>query len=243
MFATTLTSDILKRHLHDALSFGALDIRDVDNGEEPFLYSSGFYGPGYVDIKGLISKSSFTRSAVYYSAIKFDAEYPDARINLVAANVTGGMIPGWLFAECLRRFYCKPVSYVYVRDTRKRGGHKELITGLQHVDCPSRTIVIEELVNYAETTINSVLALREAGFEVNHAACILFYDNPIAKANLIKYKIHMTYLFTLPQLLDMAVKGNFYSQSLVDAYLKFLDDPAAWQKQRGLTPVKNGGTQ
>lgn len=153
------------------------------------------------------------------------------------------MIPGWLFAECLRRFYCEPVLYVYVRDTRKKGGQKELITGLQHVDCPSRTIVIEELVNYAETTINSVLALREAGFEVNHAACILFYDNPIAKANLIKHKISMTCLFTLPQLLKAAVKYDFYSQSLVDGYLKFLDDPAAWQKQRGLTPVKNGGTR
>jgi hypothetical protein len=40
----------------EIIKAGALEIRDLDAGQEPFLYSSGNYGPGYVMVKGLVSR-------------------------------------------------------------------------------------------------------------------------------------------------------------------------------------------
>jgi len=41
------------------LKAGAVEIRDIGAGEEPFVYSSGNHGPGYIDIKP-ITKLNFS---------------------------------------------------------------------------------------------------------------------------------------------------------------------------------------
>lgn len=51
MFVTTVTNNIINRHLHDVLKFGALDIRDVDNGEEPFYTHQVFMDRGMLTSK------------------------------------------------------------------------------------------------------------------------------------------------------------------------------------------------
>jgi len=53
----------------------------------------------------------------------------------------------------------------------------------------------------------------------------------------------MIYLFTLPDLLDIAEEFQAFSVKAISDYRNFLRDPLEWQKKRGLEPVKNGGTQ
>ena len=38
------------------INSGAFELKDVDNGEDPFVYSTGNRGPGYVIIKGLVGQ-------------------------------------------------------------------------------------------------------------------------------------------------------------------------------------------
>lgn len=223
---------------------GAVVIRDVDGGEAPFLYSSGNYGPGYVTIKGMVGQKRIIEPLTFQLAVKVAEEFP--ALDFVAGNVSGGVVPGWVLSQALESLLGKEVPFVYIRDTRKKGGHKELVTGIDKnplIPEGSNGLVVEELVNFAETTCNGAEALRNAGYNVTHAACIMFYGNPVSLKSLEQAKLTMIYHFTLRQLLDVAGLCGTHPPNLTALYRDFLDDPLAWQKKRGLEPVKDGGTR
>ena len=106
----------------------------------------------------------------------------------------------------------------------------------------SKGIVIEELVNFAQTTCNSADVLREAGYKIDHAGTILFYNNPEAIKTLAEHRIEMFHVFTLLDLIAVAEKNQTHSQKAIDDYRQFLTNPLKWQAARGLTRVERGGT-
>jgi adenine/guanine phosphoribosyltransferase-like PRPP-binding protein len=151
------------------LNAGALTIRDVDSGEEPFVYSSGQRGPGYVMIKALVARQDIFRPLAESLAAKLRDE--GIRFDHIAGNATGGMIPAYAVREAFQRQTGRhDIEYVYVRGSRKPGGFGELVTGLQHIPPalavaePLSWLVVEDLVNYAETPVNTVLLLRSLGY-------------------------------------------------------------------------------
>src|SRR3989338_4329370 len=219
------------------LQCGAVSIRDVDAGEEPFLYSSGNRGPGYVMMKGLVSQRKLLTDLVRNLAHKVYARFPD--VEYVAGNATGGMIPGWIMAEQLSRITGRHVPYVYVRNTRKIGGHGESITGDKQnafFSSKRRGLVVEELVNFAETTVNSASVQRDAGHTVQYAATILFYDNLKSHLSLTNSGVKLISLMTLAELLTVIRDKRLLEPHLVDSYMSFLADPVGWQKFRNLLP-------
>lgn len=206
---------------------GVLEIRDIDAGEKPFLYSSGNWGPGYVMVKGLVSRRDLVKRLCHTLANKvMSVTSPD----IVVGNVTGGMVPGWIVSDYL----CIP--YLYVRNTRKVGGHGELVTGL-HSGLSGSCLVVEELVNFAQTTVNSAIALRALEFQVNYAASILSYENSKGIENLNDNGVKLISLLTLSGLLDEAEKSGVFSKSAIDDYRLFLQNPGQWQIMRGFEPV------
>ena len=210
---------------------------------QPFLYASGNWGPGYVMIKGLVARKKIIKSLVRQLAQKIIERAP--QVDFVAGNVSGGMIPGWLLSEELEALLGKTIPFVYIRESRKKGGQKELVTGIANnpeIPAGANGLVVEELVNFAQTTCNGADALRDAGYSVAHAATILFYDNPEAIKALKEHGIEMIYLFVLPELLAVAEKYRTHPQEAIDGYQEFLVDPLGWQKARGLTPIERGGT-
>lgn len=223
------------------LQVGALTIRDVDGEEEPFLYSSGNYGPGYVSVKGLVGVPQLLNALTAWLAVM--VAQSGLRPDFVAGNVTGGLVPGQMLRDHLAALLAYKPSFVYVRDTRKLGGHGELVTGIEHLAEGSEGIVVEELVNFAETTCNSALHLRKLGFQVGDAATILTYENPVAIARLSENDIDLVSLMTLDELLSVAEIDGMYEVHLVRSYREFLEDPLGWQSARGLVPAKGGGTQ
>jgi orotate phosphoribosyltransferase len=226
------------------LDAGAVEIRDVDGGSPPFLYSSGNWGPGYVSIKGLVGQKPLLKLLCEQLAVTVERTMGDGT-GFVAGNATGGMIPGWLLSEYLSEFHGRAIPFVYVRETRKKGGQQELITGIASnpmIRPGANALIVEELVNFAETTCNSATALRDAGFTVSHAACILAYDNIDSRTALGRSNVRLIALLTLPSLLDVALSSGRVAPHAVQSYRDFLENPTAWQKQRGLKPVARGGT-
>jgi orotate phosphoribosyltransferase len=226
---------------------GVLDIRKVPlkvtNKEvgklplknQPFLYTSGNWGPGYVAIKNLVARKKIIKSLAHQLARKIVDTV--TRVDFVAGNVSGGVIPGWLLSEELEILLSKTVPFVYIREASKKGGHKELITGIANnpeIPLGSNCLVVEELVNFAQTICNGANALREAGYTVTHAATILFYNNPEAIKTLKKCGIEIVYLFTLEELLKIAEKYRTHPYESVNDFREFLRDPIGWQRKRGL---------
>ena len=226
------------------LNAGTLSLRDVDGGEEPFLYSSGNKGPGYVLIKALVGWRMLFRMLISQLALKLADCAP--QIEFVVGNATGGMIPGWLLSDELEKLYKRPIPFVYARNMRKKGGHKDLITGIDnnpYIKMGANGLIVEELVNFAQTTSNSTAEIRRLGYTVTHAACILSYENPVALREMESQHVSLVSLFTLKDLLDTAEKHKTHPPKLVASYRMFLENPLKWQQDRGFEPDKEGGTQ
>lgn len=224
-------SDIVK-HL---IRYKAIQIRDFAAGEEPFEYSSGHHGPGYCMIKGLVSQRALLAAMVGALVPKVLDAFPD--IEYVAGNATGGMIPAYVLAEKLGQRLGREVPYFYVRNTRKIGGHKELITGDQNNSffVPGRRgLVLEELTNFAVTTCNSAIVQREAGYDVRHAATLVDYNHQASRDRLNQNGVTLTSLLTVHDILDLAEAQGALKPHLVADYRAFLSDPIAWQIARGI---------
>lgn len=234
--STTEVADLL-------LETGALDIRDVDAGQDPFLYSSGMKGPGYVMVKAVVGWSSILTLLIRDVALEVAQRSPS--INFVAANATGGMIPGWELAKGLGLILGRHVPCIYVRGTRKKGGHGELFTGLAKnpfIQRGNEVLVVEELVNMAETTVNSTLALRDAGYKATNAACILTYDHDMQRNALKANNIELASIITLAQLIARAEERQLFAPHLFESYREFRAGPQAWMDARGITKDEKGGT-
>lgn len=228
---------ILESLVRQMLDAHTLALRDIEGGDEPFEYSSGNHGPGYLMVKGLVSQTALMEALVYNTAVKVLEEFPD--IEYVSGNATGGMVPGWIMHQALSKLTGRHIPYFYVRGTRKLGGHGELLTGDKNNDffaTPRTGLVVEELVNFATTTTNSALAQREAGHVVNHAATLMFYGHEHAIDLLNDTNVRLIHLFTVSEFLDIAVRTGA-DPRLVNDYRAFLADPSGWQRSHGFEPV------
>lgn len=236
-----IDTEKLSRMIIDA---NAVDVHDVEGGEQPFLYSSGNWGPGYVMIKGLVGRKHIIKLLSQRLAELVAELAPD--IDFVAGNVTGGLVPGWVLSEFLELEFGRTVPFVYVRDTRKKGGQREQITGIANnpeISKGWKGLVVEELVNFAETTCNSAEVLRGEGYLVTHAACILSYENPEAEKKLREHTIELISLLSLPKVLHVADYCNLKPKAALRQYREFLANPLGWQKKMGLEPVVERGTK
>jgi orotate phosphoribosyltransferase len=227
----------------EIIKSGAVEVRDVDSGEQPFVYSTGNRGPGYVMIKGLVGQPKTFKFLIHNLAQKLISI--EKELDFVEGNATGGMIPGWQLRNELSDLAGREFPYCYLRGARKEGGHGELITGDRanpHIKKGMRVLIVEELVNYAGTTTNAAEEFRAAGYKVDHAACILYYDTPESNARLQEKKIKLTSLITLPQLLEAASEAKLLPQSAIQSYKDFLKDPTSWQLKRNLV-IPEGSAQ
>jgi len=246
-------TDLMLRILLEA---GILDIREVPKSvitndgvkelplkKQPFLYASGFWGPGYISAKNLVGRKGVIK--ILASELAEVIAGKTDQIDFVVGNVTGGVVPGWLISEELGKTWGRCVPFIYVRESRKIGGQKELLTGNAcnpEIHKGNNALIVEELVNFAQTTCNSALIVRQHGFIVTHGATFLFYLNPVGIESLKNHEMELVYLFTLPQLLDVAEKCNTHPSRLIDDYRSFLEDPTKWQETRSLTHIERGGT-
>jgi len=188
-----LNEATLDRIAGEILNAGALELREVPpkvtnedvpqlpREKQPFLYASGNWGPGYVSVKGLVGNQRVMVMMCEYLAFEIAEKWPTG-IDFVAGNVTGGVVPGWQVSRELSNLFGKTIPFVYIRELRKTGGQKELITGISNNQIPSGAsgLDMEELVNFAETIRNGAGCLREAGYKADKGACILYYGNPEA---------------------------------------------------------------
>jgi orotate phosphoribosyltransferase len=163
------------------------------------------------------------------------------QFDFIAGNATGGMTPGYQLREDLQKLTGREIPYVYVRGSRKPGGHQELVTGVEgnpYTPKGLKALVVEELINFAQTSTNSAVGLREIGYNVDSAATILHYRNPEALKNLADNNISVVQVTSLPKLLEVAEMDGTFSPQAIQVYKTFLENPIAWQASKGLEPVQ-----
>jgi hypothetical protein len=94
----------------------------------------------------------------------------------------------------------------------------------------------EEIVNFAETTCNSALVQREAGYDVRFAAAIASYDQPRARDRLRETDLELIELLTIKRMLDSLEERGTFAPHLIASWREFLAGPVEWQNKRGIIP-------
>ena len=204
-----------------------LDIEAVHYWKDkPFIYTSGWAGPVYIDCRKLISTPRQRREIIQLAAEEIDRHVGRDAFDVVAGGETAG-IP---FAALLAEYFYAPM--IYVRKQPKGFGRLSQIEGA--LEPGQRTVLVEDLATDGKSKINFCQALRRAGAVVEHGVVVFYYGvYPDAEANLAEAGIVLHALTDWKSTLDVAERRGYFDTAQVKVVREFLADPAGWSSAHG----------
>jgi len=196
------------------------------NLERPFIFTSGWASPVYVDCRKLISWPRERREIVHLCAEEIDKSIGREKFDLVAGGETAG-IP---FAAWIADYFFVPM--IYVRKKPKEFGRLAQIEGT--LEPGKRVILVEDLTTDAKSKMNFCQALKHAGATVEHAVVIFYYGvYPDAEANLRQAGVNLHALTDWQTTLEVAEAKGYFDAKQAAVVREFLRAPAVWSKAHG----------
>ncbi len=196
------------------------------NADKPFIFTSGWASPVYIDCRKLISFPRVRQTMIDFGASVIMREIGFEKFDTVAGGETAG-IP---FAAWMADRLMLPMQYV--RKKPKGFGRDAQIEG--YLVEGQRTLLVEDLTTDGRSKVNFCNALRKAGAEVNHVFVLFFYDIfPEGQTVMAETGVSMHYLATWWDVLRVAQKGELFDSHTLDEVEKFMNDPAGWSVAHG----------
>jgi orotate phosphoribosyltransferase len=194
--------------------------------EKPFIFTSGWASPVYIDCRRLISFPHVRRTLIDFGASMLLREAGFEQFDAVAGGETAGIpFAAWM-ADRL------DLPMLYVRKKAKGFGRNAQIEG--HMTEGQRVLLVEDLTSDGRSKINFCKALRDAGGKVDHVFVVFFYDIfPEAPSIIRDLGVTLHALATWWDVLKVAkASGKFDPARLADVEA-FMHDPAGWSKAHG----------
>jgi orotate phosphoribosyltransferase len=190
------------------------------NTEKPFTWSSGWKSPIYCDNRLSLSYPEIRQHIRdgLVQAIRenfFTAES-------IAGVATAGIAQGALVAESLN------LPFLYVRPKPKDHGMENLIEG--KITKGQKVVVVEDLVSTGGSSLKSVQALRDAGFDVLGMVSIFNYGFDIATRNFYDANTSLISLSDYSQLLKFALDKKYITDEQLTSLKAWRVDPSNWRK-------------
>jgi orotate phosphoribosyltransferase len=193
---------------------------------QPFIFTSGWASPVYIDCRKLISYPRVRRTLIDFAAATILQEIGFETIDTVAGGETAG-IP---FAAWIADRLMLPMQYV--RKKPKGFGCQAQIEG--ELLEGQRVLLVEDLTTDGRSKINFCKALRTAGALVDHVFVMFNYDIfPESRAILEELAVSLHALATWRDVLPVAKRGGYFSTAAIAQVEAFLDHPAAWSAAHG----------
>ena len=204
-----------------------LEVRAIEfRPEQPFIFSSGWASPVYIDCRALISYPRLRRALTRFAVAKITREIGFERIEAVAGGETAG-IP---FAAWIADALALPLFYV--RKTPKPGGNGSRLDGDPQLG--KRVLLVEDLTTDGRSKIDFADAVRGGGAEVAHTFVVFFYDIfPGTRGRLEHAGLALHYLATWRDVLRVARDGFGFDPGRLAEVEAFLDDPINWSAAHG----------
>jgi orotate phosphoribosyltransferase len=188
------------------------------NNDTPFTWASGLRSPIYCDNRKTLSYPKIRTYIRQELAKAIMDKFGD--VDVIAGVATAGIPQGALVAQELG------LPFVYVRSSKKEHGMTNQIEGV--LNKGQSVVVIEDLVSTGKSSINAVIALREAGAKVKGMAAIFSYGLPVASKNLKDAACPLVTLSDYNSLIKEAVENDFINDKDRDSLLNWKSDPQAW---------------
>jgi orotate phosphoribosyltransferase len=204
-----------------------LEIKAVNfRPEEPYILTSGWASPVYVDCRKVIS---FPRARSKISELMTNAILREVGFESSDA-IAGGETAGIPYAAWISDRMNLPM--LYVRKKAKGFGRNAQIEG--DFKDGDRVVLVEDLASDGASKVNFVNALREAGAKVNHSFVVFFYGVfPGALKNLEEIGVDLGYLCNWWDVLEVVEQEGQFDKKAIEAVRSFLHDPVRWSSMHG----------
>jgi len=194
--------------------------------DQPFIFTSGWASPVYIDCRKLIFYPRIRRQLVDFADATLARDAGFEQFDVVAGGETAG-IP---YAAWIAERFDLPMQYV--RKKAKGFGRNAQIEG--DIREGARTLLVEDLTTDGRSKINFVQALRTAGAVVDHVFVNFYYDIfPESKKTLAELNVRLHYLATWWDVLAAVKKGGYLETAKIAEVEKFLHEPARWSAAHG----------
>ncbi|MFG1464170.1 orotate phosphoribosyltransferase [Xanthobacter sp. DSM 24535] len=193
---------------------------------EPFIFTSGWASPVYIDCRRLISFPRVRQALVDFAVSTIYREIGFEKFDSVAGGETAG-IP---FAAWISDRMMLPMQYI--RKKPKGFGRNAQIEG--HLSPGERVLLVEDLTTDGRSKVNFVNALRTAGAECEHCFVFFYYDIFAEAAGVFSESgLSLHRLLTWWDILAEVKRQNLFPAAQVAEIESFLHDPHAWSKAHG----------
>ncbi len=194
--------------------------------DKPFVFTSGWASPVYIDCRKLISYPRVRRALIDFATTTLLRDAGFEQFDTVAGGETAGIPYAAWIAERLS------LPMQYVRKKPKGFGRNAQIEG--HIEQGARTLLVEDLTPDGRSKINFCKALRDAGAVVDHVFVVFYYDIfPESKAVLADIGVRLHHLATWWDVLRVVKAGGYFEPEVIDQVERFLNAPAAWSAEHG----------
>lgn len=193
-----------------------LDIKAVAlSPDEPFTWASGIKSPIYCDNRLILSFPE-ERNVVEDSLYKMiKEEY--SQVEYIMGTATAGIPHGALVAERLN------LPMGFVRSSKKDHGKQNQIEG--KIIKGAKVVVVEDLFSTGGSSIDTAVALEEAGFEVLGIVSIFTYNLPVAEENFRKHNLKHSSLTNYEELTKYAKEINYINETQLEKLSKWRENP------------------
>ena len=190
------------------------------NPSAPFNWASGWKSPIYCD----------NRVTLSYPPVRIFLKEEIAKIvekefgkpDVIAGVATGAIAIGILVAQELG------VPFIYVRPEPKKHGRKNQIEG--HLERGQNVVVIEDLISTGTSSLNAVVALKEAGAVVKGMVAIFTYGFDLAIENFKDKNIDLVTLSNYDNLLEQALESSYISEKELSTLREWRREPSTWKQ-------------
>jgi orotate phosphoribosyltransferase len=196
------------------------------NADKPFIFTSGWASPVYIDCRKLISYPRLRQTIIDFGASILLRDAGFERFDAVAGGETAG-IP---FAAWMADRLMLPMQYV--RKQPKGFGRDAQIEG--DIREGQRILLVEDLTTDGRSKANFCTALRNAGASVDHVFVVFHYGIfPDSAAVMADIGVTMHALATFWDVLKVAKDGQFFDEKTLNEVEKYLHDPVGWSVAHG----------
>ena len=196
------------------------------NAKDPFILTSGWASPVYLDCRRLISFPRVRETLMEFGVTKILKNAGFEQFDAVAGGETAG-IP---FAAWMSERLMLPMQYV--RKKPKGFGRNAQIEGV--IEEGQRILLVEDMTTDGRSKVNFCNALREAGASVDHIFVIFYYDIfPDGPEILKDAQVTMHHLATWWDVLRVAKENNLFDSETLSEVEIYFNDPKGWSEMNG----------
>jgi len=216
-----------RQTISDTTAKMLLEVQAVHfNADKPYIFTSGWASPVYIDCRKLISYPRVRRALMEMAETTILRDIGYEQIDAIAGGETAGIpFAAWLSDRLM-------VPMQYVRKKPKGFGRNAQIEGL--LTEGQRVLLVEDLTTDSRSKINFINALRTAGARVNHCFVLFHYNIFKESVSVLKdIDVELHALATWWDVLRVAKDAGYFEARTLDEVEKFLHAPAQWSAAHG----------